>query len=233
MFGTSIVKFHEGPFSKEDMTISQINYRVDFDAREIYVEKETPRIAIERAILRGIIKMWQNDNELLISYAEAQLEFEELEYLKSKNYENKIEQITQQYDVNMSSDVEQIREAIESEDSTVKSSFAFMRKQYAEIMEESDLENVISDEEPGELYDPMKTPRFWKRYLRGGKITDGEDKLSSDDRVEEEESADEEDYSSEQSTVEESESNEQESEVAVTEDAFEEPVAQEENEQEF
>ncbi len=233
MFGTSTVKFHEGLFNKEDMTISQINYRVDFDAREIFVEKETPRIAIERSILRGIIKMWQSDNELLISYADAQLEFEELEYLRSKNYENKIEQITQQYDVNMSSDVEQIRESIESEDSTVKSSFAFMRKKYAEIMEESDLDNVISDEEPGELYDPMKTPRFWKRYLRGGKITDGEDKLSSDDRVEEDEPTDEEDDLSEQSTVEESETNEQESEVAVTEDTVEESVAQEESEQEF
>jgi hypothetical protein len=35
------------------------------------------------------------------------------------------------------------------------------------------------------LYDPNKIPRFWKRYLRGESVTEGEDKLSTDERTEE------------------------------------------------
>lgn len=221
MFGNSKVKFNDGAFTAEDMTISQINYRVDFDLREIYVEGETPRVAIECAILRGIIKMWQHDNELLISYADAQLEYEELKYLKLKGYDKKIDMITEKYDVNMSSDVEQFRETIEVEGATCKSSFVFMREKYLEIIDDSETDNVISDQEPGELYDPMKTPRFWKRYLRGDKITEGEDKMSSDDRTEEDEptgdDSDEEISSVNESTEEDDLPEEEtQSEVAVT-----------------
>ncbi|MBE5744047.1 MAG: hypothetical protein E7358_04965 [Clostridiales bacterium] len=236
MFGTSTVKFNDGLFNKEDMTASQINYRVDFDSREIYVEAETPRMAIECSILRGIIKMWQHDNELLISYADAQLEFEEIKYLKLKGYDAKIDLIKEKYDVNMLADVEQITESVEGEDATDNSSFAFMRKKYTEIINDSEIDNVISDDEPSELYDPMKTPRFWKRYLRGEKITDGEDLMSKDDRTEQDEPT-EDDYSEEINPIEESSNDEvnqveepaeEESEVAVTEDETEVPVNQDE-----
>ncbi|MBR5900182.1 MAG: hypothetical protein IKZ38_02165 [Clostridia bacterium] len=185
LFGSSTVTFKKDAFAKEDMTISQINYRVDYDLREIYVEKETPRIAIECSILRGIVQMWQNDNELLISYADAQLEYEECKYLRLKNYDNKVMIVEEKYDENLASSVQFIKETIADESSSVNSSFAFMREQYSDILKESEIGNEISDEEPGELYDPNKTPRFWKRYLRGERITDGEDRLSADDREQE------------------------------------------------
>ncbi len=191
MFGTSTVTFADEPFNKEDTTVSQINYRVDFDTREIYVEREMPKLAIECSILRGIIEMWQSDNELLISYAGAQLEYEEAKYLASRGYNEKVDILNQAYDEEVKAELAEIKEDVEGEESKFKSSFAFMREKYIEVLKTANIANTISDEEPGELYDPNKTPRFWKRYLRGEKITDGEDELSSDERTEEDEIEDE------------------------------------------
>lgn len=229
LFGCSTIKFKEGLFAKEDMTISKINCRVNYDLREIYVEREMPKIAIECSILRGIIQMWQSDNELLISYANAQLQYEESKYLRLKGYLNKVAQIEESYDENMASEVAYIKETIEAEESTVKSSFMFMRQKYSDILQEAEIGNILSDEEPSELYDPNKTPRFWKRYLRGEKITDGEDSLSTDDRTEED-IPDEEDGTMAEDSVGEEEQN-VETEVAVSEDeSVEEETNKEESE---
>ncbi len=226
LFGCSTIMFKSDAFDKEDMTISQINYSVDFDRREIYVEKETPRIAIETSILRGIVQMWQNDNELLISYADAQLEYEEVKYLRLHDYLNKIAKIEESYDEELAFSVAQIKEAIESEETSITSSFMFMRAKYSDILDEAETDNTLSDEEPGELYDPNKTPRFWKRYLRGEKITDGEDSLSADDREQE-------DIPESEQTEEDFTDEEFEEEVVETEEPVEEPIDEEEIVEDF
>lgn len=228
LFGTSTVKFNEGLFNPEDMTPSKINYRVDYDAREILVEKETPRIAIECSILRGIIQMWQYDNELLIHYAGAQLEYEEDKYLRRNGYDAKADSIPERYDEELSFGVELIKEEINSEDSNVKTSFAFMREKYLEILDDSETDNVISDEEPGELYDPNKTPRFWKRYLRGSKITDGVDELSSDEEDKKESSDEGENLGEgEETSTEEVVENPSEEETSTEEVVEEDPIIEE------
>lgn len=69
----------EGPYDlTTDQLQSEYNYRVDFDNHVICVEQDDPLVTVEVSVLRGLIAIWQHENELCNSYADAQLYFEEL-----------------------------------------------------------------------------------------------------------------------------------------------------------
>ncbi len=186
MFGVCEVKFQENKFAKEDLKDTGVKYRIDYDTRVIYVEEETPSSSVERAILRAKIELWQRDNELLISYADAQTVFEELLYLEHLKLLDKATMIRESLIEYVKLDIGEIEEYIaEAGEGEKRTSFTFMREKYAESQYYDD-EGGTGDSEPSELYDPNKIPRFWKRFLKGETITDGEDMLSSDDRTGEE-----------------------------------------------
>ena len=81
-----------------------------------------------------------------------------------------------------------------------------MRERLAEMSTETEFDDTTSEADTVGLYDPNKIPRFWKRFLRGQSDTEGEDKLSSDERTEED------------PTETASEAKEAEEEVAETEE---------------
>lgn len=185
MFGLSEVKFFDGKFNKEDFTLSNIAYRLDIDNRTIYVQKETPEKSIERSIVRAVIELWQHDNELLISCAKAQVEYEEILLLKHYGFNDKAKDVEDKLEDYILADVQAIKDYLEESQDKCANSFTFMRYRYAEVASITNIEDPSTIDEPVGLYDPNKIPRFWKRYLRGESVNEGEDKLSVDERVEE------------------------------------------------
>ena len=187
MFGVSDVKFLDGKFGKDDKSISDICYRIDLDKRVIYVEKETPRLSVESAILRATVELWQYDNELLISYADAHTCFEELLFLEHSKLLDRATAISEKFDEYLKADVEEIKAYVfEGTEEEKRTSFSFMREKISAFNSECGGEDPIVETDPVGLYDPNKIPRFWKRFLRGQSVTEGEDKLSTDERTEEE-----------------------------------------------
>lgn len=71
----------------EEEVFSENYYRLDYDKRTVYVEKDSPETNVRVSLLRALISLWQSDNELLIPYANGQLYFEELLYLKKAGKE--------------------------------------------------------------------------------------------------------------------------------------------------
>jgi hypothetical protein len=68
-----------------------------------------------------------------------------------------------------------------------RTSFSFMRVKADEARkEEWDGTDPQDDDYSDDLYDPNKVPRFWKRYLLGKKLDDGEEEDVSDALNEEE-----------------------------------------------
>ncbi len=184
LFGVAEVKFLDGKFSSQDFSKSGLAYRVDVDNRVIYVQRETPAKSIERAVIRATVELWQNDNELLIALAEAQVEYEELQYLNHLGYTDKATEVESKLDGHVIADINEIR-AFVGDGSNAATSFAFMRNTFAGMSSQGEPEEPSDGTDPVELYDPNKIPRFWKRYLRGQSVTEGEDKLSTDERTEE------------------------------------------------
>lgn len=187
LFGVSEVKFFDGEFAKEDLSISEVYAKTDLENRIIYVERETPEQSVMRAIIREMVKLWQLDNELQISYSEAQVEFEELLYLKSCEYLEKAEAVSKKYQEYLKAEVDEITEYVSSSsESEKRTSFSFMREKYQGVLSTTQSEQQSEEGDlPVGLYDPNKIPRFWKRFLMGESITEGEDKLSIDERTEE------------------------------------------------
>ena len=73
-----------------------------------------------------------------------------------------------------------------------RTSFSFMRVKADEARkEEWDGTDPQDDDYSDDLYDPNKVPRFWKRYLLGKKLDDGEEEDVSDALNEEEDDAEE------------------------------------------
>ena len=184
LFGVAEVKFLDGKFSSQYFSKSGLAYRVDVDNRVIYVQRETPMKSIERAVIRATVELWQNDNELLIALAEAQVEYEELQYLNYIGYTEKAAEVESKLEGYVIADINEIK-AFVGDGSNAATSFAFMRKTFTGMSSQSEPEEPTDGTDPVELYDPNKIPRFWKRYLRGQSVTEGEDKLSTDERTEE------------------------------------------------
>ncbi len=216
MFGVSEVEFYNGKFNEQDEAVSNVYYKVDYDNRIIYVEHETPEASVERSILRAMVELWQRDNELLISYADAQTCYEEICFLEQEGLNEKLEALLESYEGYLKVDIDEIKTYVAgSTEEEKKTSFSFMRERYSEISAESEVDDPTGNSDPVGLYDPNKIPRFWKRFLRGESVTEGEDKLSSDERVEEDDPEIIAEESSEEEIPEESE------EVASTDETEE------------
>ena len=145
------------------------------------------KVSVQRAILRAIIELWQRDNELLISYADGHTCFEELCFLEHVKLLDKATSILEKFEGYLKSDVEEIKAYVaESSEVEKRTSFSFMRERLMGITSQNQAEeDPIGEVDPVGLYDPNKIPRFWKRFLRGQSVTEGEDKLSTDERTEE------------------------------------------------
>lgn len=83
IFPNANVDFDDIYNLEENQNLSENYYRVDFNTKTIYVELDEPVNNVFVSILRGIIAMWQVDNELANHYGPAQLYFEEMKYLRS------------------------------------------------------------------------------------------------------------------------------------------------------
>ena len=186
IFGAIDVKFYTGRFTSEDCTPSGLYYNLDFDKRTLFVQKNTPASSIERSVVRAMVQLWQRDNDLLISSADAQVEYEELQYLLSLNLQEFANKIEASLDSYITDEIKEIKNYINEHNNENATSFAYLRYCY-EQMSSSEDPYVIPDVlESDELYDPNKVARFWKRLLKGESVTDGEDVLSIDERDEEE-----------------------------------------------
>ncbi len=241
----------------EDQVLSEFYSRVDPDERVIYMEKDLPATNAAVAILRGMIALWQKDNNLVISYADAQLYYEELKYLRSLGQDVSADWIYDHLSEELRRDIQTIADYVEEpnggdnggnggdefdeafdeeydeelgdlldkteQDETAddpnamnefndatkpnapgglsdpideeddmarapRSSFLFMREKAKELDDiEEDTGDEPSDEDySDDLYDPKKTPRFWKRYLRGEHAEDGNEDVHPDNEHEEE-----------------------------------------------
>ena len=118
---------------------------------------------------------------------EVKVEFEELLYLKSCEYLEKAEAVSKKYQEYLKAEVDEITEYVSSSsESEKRTSFSFMREKYQGVLSTTQSEQQSEEGDlPVGLYDPNKIPRFWKRFLMGESITEGEDKLSIDERTEE------------------------------------------------
>ncbi len=184
IFGAVEVKFFEGKFAQDEFVSTGLLYRLDVDKRTIFVQSNTPSSSVQRSIVRAMIQLWQHDNELLIANADAQVEYEEILYLKYLKLDDIAEKLETSLVYYIKDAIEEIKSYIATKEGENATSFAYLRNYHEQTS--TDDSHIPSDVVEGdELYDPNKTPRFWKRYLRGGSITDGEDKLSVDDRTEE------------------------------------------------
>ncbi len=219
-FGAVDVKLDPVYELTSEQLLSQFYYRVDFSERTVYVEIDDPKNNVSVSILRGIIAFWQVDNSAANHYAEAQLYYEEIKYLRSIDenesadwvYNNVPDTIRAQLDeitnyVNFTDkveyneddllddeeakDTEDNNPPVEDHDGEIRNSFLFMiMKSKESSSDEWDGEDPEDNEFSYNLYDPNKVPRFWKRYLRGEHIDDGQDEQLPD--LENEEAGEEE-----------------------------------------
>lgn len=163
-------------FASEKEKISDLNewyFRFDPDKRQIIVGYELPSNNLEVAILCGIISMWQYDNDLMTEYSNAQLNYEQLKYLRKKNSESTAQWIYDNLNQNRRINVDEITDGIKSMakdgDENSYTSFSFMIESGEKMRlleEEVDYEDIEDEDYSNFLYDPNKTPRFWKRYFK-------------------------------------------------------------------
>lgn len=159
---------------KEKITdLSEWYFRLDPDKRQIIVGYELPSKNLEVAILCGVISMWQYDNDLMTEYSNAQLTYEQLKYLRKNNIEDTAQWIYDNLAENRRGNVDEITEGIkvsvQDSDENSYTSFSFMietGKKMRELEEEVDYEDIEDEAYSDFLYDPNKTPRFWKRYFK-------------------------------------------------------------------
>lgn len=184
--------YAEVVFAPEKEKISDLNewyFRFNPDKRQIIVGYELPSKNLEVAILCGIISMWQYDNDLMTEYSNAQLNYEQLKYLRKQNAESTAQWIYDNLDQTRRENVDEITDGIKSmvkdDDENSYTSFSFMIEsgEKMRLMEEEvDYEDIEDEEYSDFLYDPNKTPRFWKRYfLLEGKENRGEVAVTDDD----------------------------------------------------
>jgi len=159
--------------------LTEYYYKFDHSNHLVKVERDIPIANAKVALLRATISSWQADNDLLISYIDGQLYYEELKYLRSIGKESSAKWIYDNIDEHIRSIVNQIEEFVANDDSTdseennddvVLTSFDFIRMKAKELDEEEfekNAEELIEfDDDHIGLYNPNLIPRLWKRYLR-------------------------------------------------------------------
>lgn len=173
--------FVDVAFVGENEKISGLNewlFRFDPDNRKLYVGYELPEKNLQIAILCGTIAMWQHDNDLMTEYSNAQLTYEQLKYLRYINRDTSADWILENLDTVRKNNVDEIAEKIqtntaengeEGQSSDVYNSFSFMHEvgeQIRNLEEDVEHEDIDGEDYSDLLYDPNRTPRFWKRYFR-------------------------------------------------------------------
>lgn len=192
--------FAEVVFADENEPLSNLNewfFRIDPDKRKIVVCYALPERDTKIAILLGMISVWQYDNDLMNEYSDAQLTYEQLKYLHVLGADQTADWISNNMTPERFNNVELITERIKvgnseanEEDSTfgALNSFSVMRELAKEVEykeDEVDYEDIEEEDYSDGLYDPNKTPRFWKRYLKNGALDetmpdDGDEEKSDD-----------------------------------------------------
>lgn len=218
-FGYADVVFASSNDSEK--TLNEWYFKFDPDTRKIVVEYELPEKNLKIAILCGMLTMWQYDNDLMTEYSNAQLSYEELKYLRGINREDIADYIYENYDSIRRNNVDEITERIE-ENTKVQgegesaidenyNSFSFMREvgdEISELEEFVDHEDIEGEDYSDLLYEPERTPRFWKRYFR---VNEEDEDDNSDVQV---------NFDEEGEDVQDVEANDEEAldEVAVTDE---------------
>ncbi|MBR4873733.1 MAG: hypothetical protein IKV00_07840 [Clostridia bacterium] len=223
---------------KEGQELSEYYYRLDKATRIVFAERDIPEVNAKVAILRGLIELWQSDNDRMISYAPAQLYYEELCYLRSLGLNESADWIYAALSESLRAKVDEIKAFVEEpaqnetpagnptgvpadepsddpvEDPTDeptdeptddpaenpseepeedpkpapaeagrRTSFLFMNQKAASIDKKDDPDPEEGEEGSDGLYDPNKMPRFWKRYLLGDRLDNGEEEPSGDAKL--------------------------------------------------
>ena len=112
----------DGPYElKEGQVLSEFYGKLDKATRTAYAERDLPLNNARVAVLRGLIELWQADNDLLISQAPAQLYYEELVYLRSIGEDESADWIYENLDPSIRIGVDEIKAYVDFEDVTPKS----------------------------------------------------------------------------------------------------------------
>ena len=200
--------FSEVVFAGENEPLTNLNewyFRFDPDKRRIVVGYALPERDTKVAVLLGIIILWQYDNDLMNEYSSAQLFYEQLKLLKQMGENETADWIYNNLKTDIRNNVDELTERINNTatgteddeengedgntDSAARSSFAIMREiaeEIADSTEEVDYEDIENEDYFDGLYNPNKTPRFWKRYLNNGALDDSAagDEDEADDNTE-------------------------------------------------
>lgn len=227
-----------------EQVFSEFYYRLDITARTIFTERDDPIDNVRVSLLRGLIGLWQADNELILEYSKAQLYYEELLYLRGRGLDESADWIYANLPDELRLQIDEISEYTgkdvskgtpasdgENDDDDDRdkdgkdddkddkddkdgkdddkdgdddkdtddddedpqphgTSFDFLREQKGGSGRDDDDDDddddkkddhFFGDDDFGGLYDPNKTPRFWKRYLRNQKLDTGKGEKPVDD----------------------------------------------------
>ena len=174
--------FAEVQFVEKDSEAKELNewyFKFDPDQRKIIVGYELPEKNLKIAILCGMITMWQYDNDLMTEYSLAQLNYEQLKFLRHIGKDSIADYIYENLEESRRYNVDEIAEAIDNNTKVGEegeeaidphyNSFSFMREKGEELRDLEDdveYEDIEGEDYSDLLYEPERTPRFWKRYFR-------------------------------------------------------------------
>lgn len=168
-------------------TLNEWFFRLDPDKRSIVVCFDLPEKNAEIAILLGMILLWQCDNDLMTEYSNAQLSYEQLKYLRGLGENETADWIENEVDSIRRENLSEIEERIKNHTETnsdVYTSFSALREigdEMRDLEDYEDYEDIEGEEYFDGLYDPNKTPRFWKRYLLNGALDETAETGTDDD----------------------------------------------------
>ncbi len=103
-----------------EQVLSEFYYRVDISDRTIYTERDEPVENVRVSLLRGLIELWQADNEYFSEYSHAQLYYEELLYLREKELHESADWIYQALPDELRAQVDEISAYTGTSVATVK-----------------------------------------------------------------------------------------------------------------
>ena len=133
-FGASKVDFDPVYELELGQVLSQYYYRLEEQSRTIFVERDDPETNVEVSILRGLVELWQIDNNLSISFGAAQLYYEELCYLRKMGKDESADWIYAALDESLRAGIDEITQYVTGE-------------QPAPAYEETDVAETSPDDE--------------------------------------------------------------------------------------
>ncbi|MBQ0091716.1 MAG: hypothetical protein KBS45_00100, partial [Clostridiales bacterium] len=158
--GDCKVEFMPSQDLEEADAFSEDLFATDEKTRTIRVERDLPLHSVIGAVLHGFIRFWQKDNDLILGDSVGQAYYEELRYLEENGKKPVAAWLRENLPQVVRTSIEQITDGLDA-DTSLTSSFAYMRMKAAEAAEDVAMV-AVSD---GALFDPDATPRFWKEFL--------------------------------------------------------------------